>query len=289
MKLFVVQWSQKFNKGKYPPEFYFGCLQKIREALETNDKRKLAKHLSHILHWKDGKVKIDEIGTTSLNGRHYSLGNPKPNTLNVNHNAIFSTSSFFNWAKELSICKKFDPNKVNDLKKDPFQLYGRNSFVIPFFILHSISPLVFPLYDQHVERAKRIFTGAHQLNKDHSDLNIATYREYEKFFNDFIRSSSEANQIESINWRKTVDDALMAFGSWLTTYISKKEKNGNVLSRTDYHRPSRAFKSMVIDLISSGKTQRQAMEIAAKEHKLKLRDSYFKYPGSHIYNWRTQN
>jgi hypothetical protein len=50
---------------------------------------------------------------------------------------------------------------------------------------------------------------------------------------------------------------------------------------------SREFKNRVLE-VALKKTQREAMEQAAKELGVYLPESYLTYPGAHIYRWRQQ-
>jgi hypothetical protein len=44
----------------------------------------------------------------------------------------------------------------------------------------------------------------------------------------------------------------------------------------------------VMNLIRQGVNQKEAMETVAMNRGVKLSDSYYKYPGSHIHRWREQ-
>ena len=52
--------------------------------------------------------------------------------------------------------------------------------------------------------------------------------------------------------------------------------------------PDHQFKMDVMNLIRQGVNQREAMETVAVTRQVKLADSYYKYPGSHIHRWREQ-
>jgi len=52
--------------------------------------------------------------------------------------------------------------------------------------------------------------------------------------------------------------------------------------------PDDQFKAEVMELIRQGAKQKEAMEKVATNREVKLADSYYKYPGSHIHRWRKQ-
>ena len=52
--------------------------------------------------------------------------------------------------------------------------------------------------------------------------------------------------------------------------------------------PDDAFKRSVMQLIAEGATQARAIREAAVSRNVRLSDSYYQYPGSHIDRWRRQ-
>ncbi|MFS0862054.1 hypothetical protein [Fredinandcohnia sp. 179-A 10B2 NHS] len=276
MKPFIEAWSSKFQAEKYPLDFYFSRIEGVQDSKTPQE---AGNYIIELLHWKDGKVK-------KVNGEYVLLA-AKPNTYSeIKHKGILCSFEFYNWIKKVQSQKSFDINCFKELSQS-FNLYGSDSIVIPSFILHVISPIIYPLYDQHVERAKRILL-ADNLSTNRK-LDITSYQEYQMFLQLLINDVyAEPLTIEEI---KKVDDALWSFGKWI------KEQNKTYklsLNRKSTHRsnsnvPDNKFKLKVLELVDNKKlTQRGAMETVAAEHKIKLSQSYLDYPGSHIHRWRKQ-
>lgn len=275
---FFEAWQSKYDSSKYPRVLYFDSIKAITQA-QTPDK--LAAAVINILHWKDGKVSINPDGS-------YIFTKTKPNTYYPEkHDHILKSQRFFNWAKIINGSKFFDPTNVYVLTKD-FGLWNDTSIVIPTFVLHILNPFIYPLYDQHVERAKKAL-----LAQDISErpLSSETYIEYYKFFH----SISDENTIEII---KQKDEALWSFGKWLKSLssavisINESDIIPNIdKEQSDFnatYTPDDNFKIRVMILISEGLSQAKAMKTAADELKVKLPDSYYRYPGSHVYRWKQQ-
>ncbi|MFC4321307.1 hypothetical protein [Litchfieldia salsa] len=168
-----------------------------------------------------------------------------------------------------------------------FQLYNSNAVVIPSFILHIISPIFYPLYDQHVERGKRALCGQ-EIDVKPNQLNIESYKEYQTFFYEFYNNYSKETSLVTI---KIADAALWSFGKWIkglaSNEVPKFIRAKNDGANTDY-KPDDRFKRDVLEMVDSGSSQKEAMESIANKHNVKLKVSYFQYPGSHINRWRTQ-
>lgn len=178
MKSFVEAWSTNFQAEKYPLNFYFS---KIREFHHTESRENTGKLIIELLHWKDGKVLKDNYGEVVVENERYTLLPTKPNTYHISkHKETFYSIEFFQWEQEVKVLKTFDALKVKDLSH-VFNLYGKDTLVIPSFILHVISPMIYPLYDQHVERAKRVLL-AQEVHSQKSDVNFLSYQEYQTFF-----------------------------------------------------------------------------------------------------------
>lgn len=108
-----------------------------------------------MLHWKDGKVTEDPLGISKLSNRNYSIGQPKPHTYNSSiHKSILSSQAFFEFVQEIIAGDSFDEKNIKRLTSSEFNLWKESAIVIPTFVLHILSPKIYPLYDQHVERAK---------------------------------------------------------------------------------------------------------------------------------------
>jgi hypothetical protein len=210
MDMFIDSWGSKFNSIIYPIDYYYGHLEKIQYATTSNE---LGEAIIAMLHWKDGKVSRDDIGNIKVGEKRYYLSQAKPNTYNVEkHYEVLTSQAFFDWGEEVTSLKSFDNNKIEELRSK-FQLYNQNAIVIPAFILHCLNPLVFPIYDQHVERAKRAFL-AEPVHFSTSSMNTNSYTDYQSFFQSFLNS-----EFQNIEYMKKVDSALWSFGKWLKQHV----------------------------------------------------------------------
>jgi hypothetical protein len=261
-----------------------------------------------MLAWKDGKVQLDPNGKIFLNGVCYSVGRSKPNTYDPKvHDSTLFSQDFFNWAQEVKRLHTFS-SKLLSVVKQRFNLWSSTSLVMPAFLLHILNPRFFPIFDQHVERARRFLTGS-ILNASSVDIVIDNYTAYRSFWLELL---SELNiDVAAVEYGqvKRIDDALWAMGK----YLKQTKKTGarpvdeksptqnahlapsrparttetkNFTSRT-HNTSSREFKNRVLQYAESME-QRKAMQLAAEELGVLLPPSYLKYPGSHVYRWRQQ-
>ena len=198
-EIFINNWQQRYAEGKYSRELYFSSINTIARS---NNALEVAKAIIDMLHWKDGKVSF-------LNGE-YLFGKTKPNTYNeLKHKPIIESREFFEWVKETNKCAEFRIETFKELQR--FKLWGKDSVVIPTFILHIVNPFVYPLYDQHVDRAMRSLTGLQEYDKKPS---FNSYLRYKDFFN----TLKQENEINTI---KPLDEALWAYGKSLKVLKNK--------------------------------------------------------------------
>lgn len=133
------------------------------------------------------KSKKDSLGNVNLNGISYSFTTAKPNTYHPDkHKSILESQSFFDFAHGIISTTKFNKQDIHELTGGQFELWKQDSIVIPSFLLHTLSPIIYPLYDQHVERAKRALS-AQTLNYNGYLLKKEDYFSYKEFFDDFLK------------------------------------------------------------------------------------------------------
>ena len=247
-----------------------------------------------MLQWKDGKVQLDPNGKTTVNRAHYRVGRSKPNTYDPKvHDSIFFSERFFNWIQEVKKLRVFSTDLLGEVRQR-FDLWPRTSLVIPAFLLHILNPRVFPIFDQHAERARRFLTSRN-LNLSSVDLRIHDYAEYRLFWVELL--SDLGINIETAEYRhvKRVDEALWAMGKHLKQTQKAKlphSRGINDILNTGVHcgrfnTSSPEFKNAVLQHAGNMR-QSEAMRQAAKELRVHLPQSYLKYPGSHINRWRRQ-
>ena len=291
MKAFIEAWASQYDESKYSSKLYYDLIDEIRISKTPE---KLGEAVIYLLHWKDGKVSESNSGKLMVKGVRYNLEKTKPNTYeSLKHKKIFMSKDFYLFAQNIKKENKFIAEKIHALCEDHFNMWSKNALIIPAFVLHVLSPLYYPIYDQHVERAKRALL-AKPLNKDSSKLTLNSYKCYQSFFNKIVAQYKAESNLRD---QKTVDKALWSFGKWLKTACNIEGKLGNANNaiRTDKKvkskntfTPDLAFKKRVFQLIDTGFTQAEAMKKAAQEAGVVLPNSYYIYPGTHIYRWRGQ-
>lgn len=290
MKTFIISWAGIYDDEKYPKDFYFESLKKIRSA-ETP--QQLADGIVGMLHWKDGKVR-KRSGNYYLNDQQYSLSRPKPNTYSSDrHYEILGSMEFFTWVKNEIAEKAFNVKYVKEISDGMFNLWKGNSLVLPTFLLHVVAPGKYPLYDQHVERAKRVITC--KIDMLYAGMNLNDYTGYKEFFDNAIEDVFNSKDAD-LEKRKQLDEALWAFGKWMKGHLKTGLEANVMLNATNSERvensneyiPDYEFKRRVLSYTSNGLSQLEAMKKASDDFSIKLKDSYYLYPGSHINRWRKQ-
>ncbi|NTS42736.1 hypothetical protein HRG84_17690 [Flavisolibacter sp. BT320] len=91
------------------------------------------------------------------------------------------------------------------------QHFGKLRIVWRVFLLHIINPERFPIFDQHVYRAYRCLMDISEVGREEEPkLTMEAYNEYCKFYREIVKQCDFSS--------KTVDDALWAFGKFLSRY-----------------------------------------------------------------------
>ncbi|WP_404332151.1 hypothetical protein [Mesobacillus maritimus] len=216
MKMFVEAWNAKYDADKYPIDYYFYYLDEIQKATTP---AQLGESIIALLYWKDGKVVKDSKGNVAVGEERYLLFPTKPNTYDESkHKRTLISLSFYQWAKEVMAQNSFDASKIGDLARR-FHLYGGNAVVIPAFILHTLSPRIYPLYDQHVERAKRVLL-AQDAHFTPRDITIFSYQEYQQLFTGIVEEGHLNQYRVEI---KQLDNALWSFGKCMKPKTGKDQ------------------------------------------------------------------
>ena len=234
--------SGKFQTDKYPLDFYF---TKIKDLAFAKNPKDAGVAIIELLHWKDGKVLKDSNGEVVIETERYKLLPTKPNTYSISkHKDILCSKEFFQWTQEVKVLTTFDATKVKELSS-VFNLYGEDSIVMPSFILHVLSPEIYPLYDQHVERAKEVLL-AQKVRFPRDEINVATYEEYQSFFQEMIITCfGQQPNFENI---KKVDNALWSFGKWFKNqHKSEINQINQPLTIDSKHNPNEVFKKEAIN------------------------------------------
>jgi hypothetical protein len=172
-------------------------------------------------------------------------------------------------------------------------LWPSTALVIPAFLLHILNPRVFPIFDQHVERARRLLTSR-DLNLSSVDLRIHDYAEYSLFWVGLLSDLRINIETAEYGHVKRVDEALWAMGKHLKQIQKAKLPHSRGIKEIltavhcgRFNTSSPEFKNAVLQHAGNMR-QSEAMKQAAKELGVHLPHSYLKYPGSHINRWRRQ-
>jgi hypothetical protein len=287
----VDSWAVRFDDSKYPRDFYLQMLASISTAPESGE---MGQSVIRMLQWKDGKVRLDPNGNTTINGLRYAIGRTKPNTYNPKvHDPVLLSNHFFGWAQEVKKRRDFSPDLLEQISR--LGLY--NSLVIPVFLLHILNPRIFPIFDQHVERARRFLMGG-GLN---TGLTVDDYAQYTQFWSELLSDIGVKIATAEYARIKHIDEALWAMGKHLLKGkrpvnptsprppepADFKEDFNATVSSGRFTTSSPEFKNAVFKYCGS-MTQSAAMKHAAKEFGIALPRSYLIYPGSHINRWRRQ-
>lgn len=208
----INSWSNNFESTKYPLDFYFSHVNAIPKSASS---RALSSLIENMLCWKDGKVKKDPSGLIRVRGVLYSKALPKPNTYDsIKHSPIYQSLDFYNWAKDVMKLTSFNSEIILEITAK-FKIWSNNSIVLPSFLSHILNPKTFPIYDQHVERARRFFSNI-PLNSDSTLLDINSYKEYHAFWFELLSDLGVKNIITApIENIKKVDNALWTIGKYL--------------------------------------------------------------------------
>ncbi len=286
----VNSWADRFEGSKYPRDFYLKTLSSISGSREP---QKFGHLVVRMLQWKDGKVRLDPSGKINVNGVCYTASTAKPNTYDPKvHDSVLFSNRFCIWAQEVKRLHLFSPDLLS-VVKDRFNLWSGTSLAIPAFLMHILNPQVFPIFDQHVERARRFLTCT-KLNRDSVDVTIDDYIAYRSFWVELLSELGIDIETPEYGQVKRVDDALWAMGKHLkqmqkahlsrprpaTTTATKKLDGG-------FNTGSPEFKNMALQYAGKMR-QADAMKQAAEELGVRLPPSYLRYPASHINRWRQQ-
>lgn len=299
----VDEWSGKFYSRKYPKDFY---LQRLRAIQAASNESQLHVCIAHLLTWKDGKVRVDPTGTIEVGGVRYSAGKVKPNIYSpATHDGELGSKDFYEWSRSVMTLERFAKEHIKTIK-ERFQFWpSSSSLVIPAFLLHILNPRVFPIFDQHVERARRFFTGL-ALNSGSADIALDDYVAYHQFWVEWTVDCGIAPFSAEYARIKQVDDELWSIGKCLNRRqksrnnaaqpASTSSARGSFAGQSGNSTPpgggthttsSPEFINRVFSYLSS-MTQKRAMDRAAQDLGVKLPPSYLKYPASRIHQWRKQ-
>lgn len=207
---FIENWEHQYDQVKYPLAFYNYFLKRIKACQQPNN---LFTCLFLMLHWKYGKVRegTDKAkNMITINGKSFSWSN-----INIDFEKYRNDANFLNQCFDFRD-GVIDGHEFFEYLREK-KIFGK-SLVLQVFLLHLLRPSQYPMIDQHVWRAMRVFhanlKSIYEKPKTWSD-----YKQYMEFFNNVVKSLKGEGHIQFD--KQTIDRALMSFGKWIK---SKKKK-----------------------------------------------------------------
>lgn len=164
-----------------------------------------------MLHWKLGKVREGvgkKASTITIKGIPFNW-----DKIRIDFEQYRNDIDF------LKNCLRFRDGDMDGPEffkyiKDQKRIFGRG-LVLHVFLMHLMSPEKYPIIDQHVWRAMKVFHGNVEIPLE-KPKKWAEYEHYRQFFRAFFNSLQGQDCIEID--KHTVDRSLMAFGKWIKNY-----------------------------------------------------------------------
>ncbi len=209
-KIELLKWSCMYDDYSYPPQVYNDL---VVQRLYTPNRFEI------LGAWKGGCIRKNKEGSNYIdsNSEHYSF---------TNRWAYHTPVSRLAWEKLDEISNDIKNGTPEDFPTDAPEVFDQLmkikgfSFILSTFVLHSINPNSYPLYDQHVYRSFKALTGNKKLPKTTSK-SWKEYYQYREFFNHLMISTKLPYWI--------IDRALWAYGK----KIKKHERIDNTKSQNE--------------------------------------------------------
>lgn len=202
-KIEITYWNEKYNSTTYPTNLY-----KELVIDQTPNVRKF----ELLGAWKTGCIRLSDtnIDFTDNCGLNYRFTNRWGVNSPVGYNNWLELTN--NQEKLLKEVPSIFPEKPPKIFDEMIQKKGFG-FIWASFVLHSIYPEVYPLYDQHVYRAFIKSQYPNQKSPQTAKTTWSAYTEYRSFF---IKQSKD---VQLPYW--IVDRALWTYGKHLKKEIEK--------------------------------------------------------------------
>ena len=215
----IEEWYSKFDNLRYPTRLYDELVW---------DNKDNPKKIELLGGWKTSCIRINNNANnpiyTDVNGTKYEYtGRWKAST----------PVGFYVWkylSDNIDNIRKNIPSKLQDSEpKVLIEMKEKSGFgfIWGLFILHSLYPKIYPLYDQHVYRAYKYILNSNVVLPNIASNSWSEYYKYTIFFNELV-SKKNCSPIKA-------DRALWAYGKYLKTKYSSKlmKKNINVSIQID--------------------------------------------------------
>lgn len=297
-------YAPSFDDTIYPTDVYYHLLNQVREA---NSPEEFGNVLTHLLAWKDGKVRRDHKGPyTAHPNQSYRIERTKPNTLSARHEGVFKSEEFFAWARTIRTSEHFNAALIETLQQK-FQLWA--SIVLPVFVLHCLRPPIYPIVDRYVIVVFNMLRPPNATQFRPKRITVDAYKAYHQWWRQLMKEAGIQPLSAELNEIKEIDSGIWALGKSISKQaneLGQLSDDGLDFTDSDRHESSgprallaargperlgtdsKAFKARAIELWKAGRTQADAVRIAAEEMGLALKRSYSAYPGSHFDRWRKQ-
>lgn len=297
-------YAPSFDDTIYPTDIYFYLLKKVRKATSPDE---LGNALAHLVAWKDGKVRKDHTGPhTAYPNRSYRVERTKPKTLSPRHEAVLKSDAFFTWASAIRDADHFDATLIETLREQ-FPLW--KSIVLPVFMLHCLRPAIYPLVDRYVIVVFNVLRAPYAAQFRPTNITLDAYEAYHQWWLTLMKEAEIHPLAAELNELKDIDSGIWAMGKSMFKHSNElrafTEDDPEVTSSNSYEtdrRPlplaargakrlgtdSAEFKTRAVALWKGGRTQADAIQVAAEEMRITLKRSYSAYPGSHFNRWRKQ-
>jgi hypothetical protein len=230
--------------------------------------------------------------------------------LSARHDGVLKSEAFFTWARVIRDAEHFDATLIETLQEQ-FPLW--TSIVLPVFVLHCLRPAIYPIVDRYVIAVFNILRPPYAARFRPTRITVDAYEAYHQWWLQLMKEAGIQPLSAELNELKEIDSGIWALGK----SMSKQAKELSTFTEDDAElapefaagnryasdgsrtvlaargaaslgTDSREFKSRAIELWKAGRTQAEAIKVAAEEMGIALKRSYSAYPGSHFDRWRKQ-
>ena len=298
--------AQSVDDTVYPSDIYFHLLKRVAEAKTGGE---LGEALVHLLAWKNGKVRRDPAGAYKAQpNRRYSVAGTKRNTVDGKQEGVLKSEAFFAWASPIRVARHFDGSLIESLQEQ-FPLWKDIAYSV--FVLHCLRPPIYPVVDPYVFAAFNALRASDLSRFKVADITVAGYEAYHRWWLEVLKEAEIPQLSAELNELKDIHAGLWALGKGMLQQaqelsaitendggaVVKGQKgssegaataSGKAAAVPPHGTDSREFKARAVALWLGGKTQAEAIQEAATEMGIALKQSYTAYPGSHFDRWRKQ-
>jgi len=215
----IKEWYSKFDTLKYPTKLY--------DELVYENKNHPNK-IELLGAWKTGSIRINNRTSNPIyidkNNVKYEFTNRWKESTPVG----YTTWKYL--SDNISMLYETIPSEIQlDEPKILVEMKARKGFgfIWGLFILHSIYPRIYPLYDQHVYRAYKRIANSDIALPSVASKSWSEYCKYRTFFNQLV-SKEKCSPIK-------IDRALWAYGKYLKVVDKKNITKNSVRTSIQFN------------------------------------------------------